>query len=425
MPGTLLIRGGRSLGGTVSIGGSYEAALTLLAAAAAAQRPVVLHNLPSTRGVLRFLALLSRLGHRMENTAGTWVIEPAPTLPVFPETDSGTLRQAILLLGPLLARWRRVEMPLPEGGVGHNQAVDLHLKALSRLGASVAVERGRLLVEGEKLEGTEIVLDVPGFAATWTAVTAATAAKGRTQILGCSRQPELVDAVTLLNCMGARVSGAGTERITVIGTGGEELGGGVHEAVPDRLAAAFYLLAAAGTGGEVKVKGVIAEHLRAVTAKLEEMGVAIRAGEQEIGIRVAAALHPVTVRTSFYPGFPSFLQPVMCSVLLAADGTSLVSETYREGRPLHLDELQRLGGQISQDGPLAVIRGPGRLSGARLRAKDAASAQALVIAALMAGGESIVHEAGWLEETLEDPVGHLGGLGAAVEWLEKPGPEDF
>lgn len=399
--------------GTVHIGGSQSSSLALLAAAAAAEDTVVLCGLPAVHSVTTQLQVLRRFGYTTEMQQGSWHIRPSSSRPIFSDKDNLPW-SAMMLMGPLISRWGQVSWPLPGGGPTGPRPLDLHIKALRMLGAQVEITGGCLHVDAKQLEGAQIALDVPSFGATWTALTAALRARGRSQIIGCSRAPEILDAVTLLNNMGARISGAGTEVITVHGE--TELSGGAHEVMPDRIAAGLYLLAAAGIGGEVEVTGVISNHLRSVIAKLDEAGVKVTQKEDQVRVKATDALRPLTLRTGFYPGFPSHLQPSMCSVLLKAAGTSIVTENLYDDRLLHLDQLQRLGGQVTRDGQLAVIRGGHPLSGTRVRAGEPGAAAALVIAGLMAKGESVIENAGLLLEWIEDPVGQLQALGATVEW---------
>ncbi|NLN17794.1 MAG: UDP-N-acetylglucosamine 1-carboxyvinyltransferase [Firmicutes bacterium] len=416
MSTALHICGGRTLQGELTIDGSHEAGLALIAACAATTHEVRLYGLPSTRGILRQMDALRRLGRTVEQDGDVWIIHPGVSQTSLDDAPDHAW-PSLLFLGPVLAQRGEFSLALPRQSSGRSGFLDPYIKILKALGVTPDIDAGRVRADISDLEAGDVYLDAPHFGATWTAVTLATRAQGRTRIVGASRAPELVDAVNLLNRMGARIVGAGTEVITI--TGETEWSGGKHEVIPDRFAAGFYLIAAAATGGDVRLRGVISDHLRALTAKLEETGADVQITTDCIRIVADGEPKPVSLRTGFYPAVPSELRAAMCSLLLGAQGTSIVSETTTESSLYDLTELERMGAQIIRDGQTAVIRGGVRPSAARVRAQDPNSAAALVIAALMADGTSCIENAEELLTCLPDPCDQLVRLGAVVRWEEK------
>lgn len=412
MSGILHVCGGRPLRGELTIVGSCGAGLASLAACAATTHEVRLSGLPLTRSIIRQAEVLRLFGRTIEHTEDGWRVLPG----VCHNSLEGLHDlpwSALLFLGPLLAHSGECCLPLPRPSAGSGP-LDPYGKILRALGATIGMDAGRVRVEAHRPQVGEVYLDVPHFGATWTAITVATRAKGRTRIVGASRAPELVDAVNLLNRMGARIVGAGTETVTV--SGETSWTSGMHEVIPDRIAGGFYLIAGAATSGEVCVHGVIGDHLRALTAKLEDTGAQVEMGPDYIRIRGCSRPEPVSLRTGFYPSVPSMLRPAMCSLLLGACGTSMVSETVAESNLYHLDELELMGAQITRDGQTAVIRGGTPLSAARVRADNPGTAASLVIAALMAEGTSYIENADELLEWFPSPGDHLAQLGSAMRW---------
>lgn len=410
---SLHVDGGKRLRGELAANGSQKAGVALLAAAAAGTEQVTLVDLPDTRGIARQAEVLTRFGRTVEREAGHWCVLPGNS-EAGPSGSAHLPWSALLFLGPILAYRGECVLPIPRTPTGP-RPIDLHVKVLRALGAKAEIESGYLRVDGTSLRGCDVCLDAPTFGATWTAITLATRAHGRTRVIGASREPELVDAVNLLNRMGARIVGAGTEVVTV--TGNTRLGGGIHEVIPDRIAAGFYLLAGAAAGGDISVTGIITDHLRAVTAKLEEVGVEVHVQADRVAISARENLKPISLRTGFYPAFPSELHPAVCSLLLKAQGTSIVVETSYEGVTSPLDELERMGGVISRDGQIAIIRGRQKLGSARVRAVDPESASALLIASLAAQGETIIEGAEELLEWFPATYAALSQLGAHVGWM--------
>lgn len=414
MSESLRVCGGQALHGCVQATGSSSAGLLLLAAAAAAHDTVTLVGVPGTRACQEQLHTLQRLGSTVEVTPGyTRICNSHSGADI--DLRSQPMRHALLFLGPLLTVHPHICLPLPCNAPTGPQPIDLYMKALHALGAIACVDKGSIRVERRQMHGCDICLDVPSFGATWTTVTAATAATGRTRVIGATKAPELVDAVSLLNRMGARIVGAGTDTITIYGP--TSLSGGAHEVMPDRLISAFLLIAGVATGGGVEVRGVIPEHLRAVTAKLTEAGARLTNTEDSIKVNGSTTLQGVSVRSGFYPGFPSQLQPAMCALLLRANDTSIVTETVYRDRMFHIEELQRMQAHIMRDGQTAIIRGRQMPGPACVRALDAGSAACLLLAALMAHGESLVERADALLDWFGDPVQPLLALGGGLSWV--------
>ncbi|MGI6081646.1 MAG: UDP-N-acetylglucosamine 1-carboxyvinyltransferase [Limnochordia bacterium] len=416
MSSALHICGGRTLQGELTISGSHGAGLALIAACAATTHEVQLYGLPSTRGIMRQINALRRFGRTVEQDGDVWIIHPGICQPSLDDAPDHAWA-SLLFLGPLLAQRGECCLTLPRQSSGRSGLLDPYIRVLKALGVTPEIDAGRVRVDARHLQGGEVYLDTPHFGATWTAITMATRAQGRTRIVGASRAPELVDAVNLLNRMGARIIGAGTEAITI--TGKTEWSGGQHEVLPDRFAAGFYLIAAAASGGDICIHGVISDHLRALTAKLEETGADLRITSDCIRIVADGEPNPVSLRTGYFPAVPSELRAAMCSLLLGAQGTSIITETTTESSLYDLAELERMGAHIIRDGQTAVIRGGTRPSAARVRAQDPGSAAALLVAALMADGTSYIEDADELLTCVPDPCDQLVRLGAGIRWEEK------
>lgn len=388
----LIIRGGRPLKGKVTVSGSKNASLPILAAALLTDELCVLEGVPSLRDIATMVRILRNLGVKITQEAGRVTINPAN----YPGTEApyrlvSTMRASFCILGPLVARKRQAKVSLPGGCVIGPRPVDLHLKGLKALGARLKVEGGYVLAQARQLRGSTIYLGGAfGSSVLGTAnvMMAATLAHGRTVIENAACEPELVDLAHVLIKMGARIEGHGTPVITIDGV--RRLNGFTHRVIPDRIEAGTFLIASALTGGELALSGGRPEHLGAVIDKLREAGVEVKAQDGSLHVRPRSKFRPVDVTTLPYPGFPTDMQAQMMSLLAQTPGISVITEKIYPDRFMHVAELGRMGAQIKLEGASAVIQGIARLSGAPVMASDLRASAALVLAGLSAKGESVV-----------------------------------
>ncbi|MEW6694615.1 MAG: UDP-N-acetylglucosamine 1-carboxyvinyltransferase [Pseudomonadota bacterium] len=418
----LLIRGGQRLHGEVVVSGAKNAALPELCAALLTDAAVTLRNVPRLRDVATMRALLERMGVqvRTHGERGGMTLQAAdPLEPVAPYELVKTMRASILVLGPLLARCGRARVSLPGGCAIGSRPVDQHLKGLQAMGADMAVEHGdivaRLPAGRARLRGTRITTDMVTVTGTENLMMAATLAEGETVLENAAQEPEVVDLAELLIRMGARIEGHGTSRIHIQGV--PALHGAEHDVVADRIEAGTFLCAVAATGGEAWLRGGRAQHLDAVIDKLTDAGVTVQA--EAAGIRVrspgAAALKAQSFRTTEYPGFPTDMQAQFMALNAVAQGPSAVTETIFENRFMHVQELVRLGAQIRIDGRTAFVEGGSRLSGATVMATDLRASASLVIAGLVAEGETVVDRIYHLDRGYDQMERKLQALGADIE----------
>jgi len=322
------------------------------------------------------------------------------------------LRASYYLLGAALGRFKKAKVAYPGGCCIGSRPIDQHIKGFEALGAKVTIEHGIISVEADRLIGAEIYLDVASVGATINIMLAAVMAEGTTVIDNAAKEPHIVDMANFLNCMGADVKGAGTDVIRIKGV--EKLGGCIHTVIPDQIEAGTYMIAAAAAGGDVLVDNVIPKHLEAITAKLKEMGVNIIENGESIRIISSGNLKNVSIKTLVYPGFPTDLQQPMSSLLSTAEGTGIVAETIFEGRFKHVDELKRMGANIKVEGRVAVIHGVKNLTGAKVSASDLRAGASLVVAALMAKGETEIENVQYIDRGYDQLEKKLIGLGANV-----------
>ncbi len=420
----LLIRGGRPLHGDIAISGAKNAALPELCAALLTAEPVVLHNVPRLQDVVTMLKLIRNMGVTAERDDNGTVSINAGALnaPEAPYELVKTMRASVLALGPLLARFGRARVSLPGGCAIGSRPVDQHIKGLQAMGAEIVVEHGYMiatLAAGRtRLKGARITTDMVTVTGTENFLMAATLAEGETILENAAQEPEIADLAEMLIAMGARIEGHGSSRIRIQGV--EKLHGCTHAVVADRIEAGTFLCAVAATGGEVLLRHARAEHLDAVVEKLQEAGVQIEAVEG--GIRVtsagAAKLKAQGFRTTEYPGFPTDMQAQFMALNCVANGTAAVTETIFENRFMHVNELVRLGARIQVDGRVAIIEGldgTARLSGAAVMATDLRASASLVIAGLVAEGETVVERIYHLDRGYDRMEAKLRALGADIE----------
>lgn len=404
-----------SLSGSVTISGSKNASLPILAAALMTADTSVLRNIPNLSDIRNMCALLECLGAKCtRNEKGELVIEPNSVKPKpIPLELANRLRASFLIIAPLIAIHKKVRIPLPGGCQIGARPIDLHLKGFSALGAKIRQGHGFVELKCDKLKGTGIYLDFPSVGATENILTAACLADGETIIENAATEPEIVDLAGFLTAMGAEISGAGTDRICIIGK--PELHGSNYTVIPDRIEAGTFMTIAAITKSRLRLDSVVPTHLKSVIAKLNEMGLSIEETQNSIEIIPCEKLKAVDIKTLPYPGFPTDMQAQFMSLMSIADGTGVVVETVFENRFMQVPELLRMGAKIKTDGRTAVIDGTKKLSGAQVRATDLRAGAALVIAALAAQGETEIGEIEHIERGYENFEEKLRGIGVDIK----------
>jgi len=409
----LAIEGGIPLRGEIRVSGAKNAALPLLCAALLAEAPLRLANVPRLRDVRTMMELLAQMGVAVERDGDAVLLAAARIeRPVAPYELVKTMRASILVLGPLLARAGEARVSLPGGCAIGLRPVDQHIKGLAALGAEIGVEQGYITARAQRLRGARHAMDLVTVTGTENLMMAAALADGTTVLGNCAREPEVVDLANCLNAMGARVSGAGTEVITIEGV--ERLGGAAHRIMPDRIETGTYLAAAAATGGEVTLRDADARLLGAVIGKLREAGAAIDAGADTIHLAMPRRPGAVDVDTAPHPGFPTDMQAQLMALDALAEGTATITENIFENRFMHALELARLGADIATDGNTAIVRGVKRLQGATVMATDLRASASLVVAGLAAEGETVVERIYHLDRGYEAMEAKLGALGARI-----------
>ena len=417
----LLVGGGHRLEGEIRVSGAKNAALPILAATLLADGPVRIGNVPHLQDVTTTIELLGRMGVRVTVDEHMRVeVDPRGIHDlVAPYELVKTMRASILVLGPLVARYGRADVSLPGGCAIGARPVDLHIAGLRAMGATVEIEDGFIRARAERLHGARIVLDTVTVTGTENLLMAATLARGETIIENAAREPEVVDLADCLIAMGARIRGAGTDTIVVEGV--ERLGGAEYEVLPDRIESGTYLVAGAMTGGHVRLRQARPGHLDAVIAKLEEAGARISTGPDWIELDMEGR-RPTSVdlRTAPYPAFPTDMQAQFVAMNSVALGTATVVETIFENRFMHVQEMQRLGANIRLEGNTAIIRGVERLRAAPVMATDLRASASLVLAAMVAEGETLIDRIYHIDRGYERIEEKLSSLGAQIQRVPSP-----
>ncbi len=412
------IRGGRPLHGRVRVAGRKNAAVAVIPAALMAETPSTLLNLPEIGDVKTYVEILRALGAEVEEGGGVLRVGANGLARTrAPDVLARRMRASYYLLGALLARYGRVEVPFPGGCDIGSRPVDQHIKGLRALGAQVEIEHGVIRATAKKLRGASVYLDTVSVGATINIMLAAALAEGTTVIENAARESHVVDVANYLNAMGGRVSGAGTDVIKIHGV--SRLKGAEHTVIPDEIEAATYMIAGAATGGEVTVENVIPKHLEPVSAKLREAGMEVRENGDTVTVRGTGRPRAVHIKTLPYPGFPTDAQQPMSALLAIAEGTSTVTETIWDGRFKHVDELKRMGTNIRMEGRTAIIEGVERLTGAAVHASDLRAGAALVIAGLVAAGETAISGCAHIDRGYERMDEKLRSLGADIVRTEE------
>lgn len=411
----LLIQGGEPLRGEVRISGAKNAALPVLCAALLTRETLAIRNIPQLNDVTTMLALLAQMGVgvKMETDNAVELSAEHLTRLTAPYEMVKTMRAAILVLGPLLARAGEATISLPGGCAIGMRPVDQHIKGLEAMGAEIAIKHGYIHAVAKKLRGARVVMDIVTVTGTENLMMAATLAQGTTIIENAAREPEIIDLANCLNAMGARIQGAGSDIITIEGV--SALHGAVHAVMPDRIETGTFLAAACATGGDIFLKETDARLLDAVLDKLTEAGASIRSGENWIHLKMYTRPRAVNLRTAPYPAFPTDMQAQFMSLNCIADGTAIITETIFENRLMHVQELKRMNADIKVEGHTAIIRGIARLDGANVMATDLRASASLVIAGLVAQGVTVIDRIYHLDRGYEAIEEKLSALGAHIK----------
>jgi len=411
----LQIRGGVPLDGEVRISGAKNAALPILAGALLADGPVTIGNVPHLQDVTTMINLLGRMGASVTVDERMRVeVDPRTTKETFaPYELVKTMRAAILVLGPLVARYGSADVSLPGGCAIGARPVNIHVAGLQAMGAEVHIENGYIKARAGRLKGARIVLETVTVTGTENLMMAAALAEGRTILENAAREPEIVDLAQFLNAMGAKVSGQGTDTIVIDGV--ESLHGASYQVLPDRIEAGTYLVAGAITSGRVRARGAVAEHLDAVLAKLEEAGATVTRGDGFIEVDMRGRRpRAVDIRTAPHPGFPTDMQAQFAALNTVAEGVGTIVETIFENRFMHMLEMRRMGAEIRLEGNTAIIKGVPRLTAAPVMATDLRASASLVLAGLVAEGTTEIERIYHIDRGYECIEEKLQGLGAQI-----------
>ncbi|HFQ3265966.1 TPA: UDP-N-acetylglucosamine 1-carboxyvinyltransferase [Staphylococcus aureus] len=414
----IVIKGGNKLTGEVKVEGAKNAVLPILTASLlASDKPSKLVNVPDLSDVETINNVLTTLNADVtyKKDENAVVVDATKTLnEEAPYEYVSKMRASILVMGPLLARLGHAIVALPGGCAIGSRPIEQHIKGFEALGAEIHLENGNIYANAKDgLKGTSIHLDFPSVGATQNIIMAASLAKGKTLIENAAKEPEIVDLANYINEMGGRITGAGTDTITINGV--ESLHGVEHAIIPDRIEAGTLLIAGAITRGDIFVRGAIKEHMASLVYKLEEMGVELDYQEDGIRVRAEGELQPVDIKTLPHPGFPTDMQSQMMALLLTANGHKVVTETVFENRFMHVAEFKRMNANINVEGRSAKLEGKSQLQGAQVKATDLRAAAALILAGLVADGKTSVTELTHLDRGYVDLHGKLKQLGADIE----------
>ena len=410
-----IITGGRRLTGEVEISGAKNAAVALIPAVILSDEPCVLENVPNISDVNISMRILREMGAEVVQLSPTSYRIDASKIEKFcvPYETARKMRASYYFLGALLGKFGKARVSMPGGCPLGDRPIDQHLKAFAAIGAKYKVDQGMIDLTSDKLCGNQIFFDVVSVGATMNAMLAAVKAEGLTVIENAAKEPHIVDLANFLNSMGANIMGAGTDVIKIRGV--ESLHGATYSVIPDQIEAGTFMVAAAATGGDVLIKNVIPKHLESITKKLEKIGVNIEQFDDSVRVWVDGPLVKTSVKTTPHPGFPTDMQPQIATLLTLAEGTSIVTEGVWEQRFRYVDELRRMGADISVDGKVAVIEGTGKLMGAPVKACDLRAGAALIIAGLAATGVTEIEDIFHIERGYDCMEGKLRKLGADIE----------
>ncbi|MCM3356421.1 MULTISPECIES: UDP-N-acetylglucosamine 1-carboxyvinyltransferase [unclassified Psychrobacillus] len=411
------IKGGNTLRGTIKVSGAKNSAVALIPASLMANSPVTIEGLPEILDVFTLKEILEEVGAKVTFSEGTMVIDPTNVVDMpMPNGNIKKLRASYYLMGVMLGKFKKAAIGLPGGCHLGPRPIDQHIKGFEALGAEVSNEHGAIYLRADELVGSKIYLDVVSVGATINIMLAAVLAKGRTIIENAAKEPEIIDVATLLSNMGANIKGAGTNVIRIDGV--EELHGTKHTIIPDRIEAGTFMIMAALAGDGVTIDNVIPFHVEALTAKLREMGVAVEEFEEKVFIPKTTNLQAVDVKTLVYPGFATDLQQPFSVLLTQATGTSVITDSIYSARFKHIDELRRMNANGRVDGRTAVLTGPVKLEAATVRASDLRAGAALVLAGLIADGETEIQDIYHIDRGYSSLIEKLQGIGADIRRVE-------
>ncbi len=409
----LVIQGGIPLSGEIAISGAKNAALPILCASLLTSDKLTLGNVPRLRDVTTTIKLLERLGVEVKQGKLIELTAREISEPVAPYELVKTMRASVLVLGPLLARAGRARVSLPGGCAIGLRPVDLHIKGLQAMGAEIEIEHGYIVARAKRLHGAHIVMALVSVTGTENLMMAATLAEGETVIENAAREPEVVDLAKCLGAMGAKIAGAGSDVIRIQGV--DELAGTPYEVMPDRIETGTFLAAAAATRGSVRVRDTDPGLLGTVLDKLVEAGVQVETGPDWIAVKPNGELKAVNVRTAPFPAFPTDMQAQLMALNTVSSGTSVITETIFDNRFMHVQELKRMGADIEVEGNAAFVKGVAALSGATVMATDLRASASLVLAGLVAQGETVIDRVYHLDRGYEAIERKLSSLGARIE----------
>lgn len=413
----LEIQGGHKLSGTIRISGAKNSSVALIPAAILAEDDVTICNVPEITDTDALSEILEFLGADVRRASESIVINPKSIKnKEIPAEISKKLRASYYFMGSLLGKYKHVEMYFPGGCSIGARPINFHLKGFEALGATVKIEGDKYIVDAKELKGANIYLDFASVGATINIMLAAVKAKGTTVIDNAAKEPEIVNVATFLNNMGARISGAGTSTIKIIGV--EKLNGCFHEVIPDRIEAGTYTIIGALIGNYLKIDNIIPEHIEALTSKLIEMGVELEIGDDYLIVNKPDKYKAVNVKTLVFPGFPTDLQQPFMVLSTQCSGKSVVEETIYENRFMHIPYLQKMGADIGVNGTKAIIKGPTELRGTEVEATDLRAGASMVAAALIAKGTTVIHNIEHILRGYENIVEKLSDVGAKLEVKE-------
>ncbi|WMJ76784.1 MULTISPECIES: UDP-N-acetylglucosamine 1-carboxyvinyltransferase [unclassified Sedimentibacter] len=412
----ILVKKSLGLNGNIRVDGSKNSILPILAATLLSQEDCIIHDIPNLEDVKIMCMLLEELGAKIEELGESTLKVSAENIKTCeaPYELITKMRASFLVMGPLLARCQNAKVYMPGGCAIGTRPIDLHLKGFKHIGAEVRSESGYVHATAEKLVGNDIYLDFPSVGATENIIMAATLAEGETVLENAAEEPEIVDLANFINSMGGNIIGAGTKTIRIKGV--KKLHKTEHTVIPDRIEAGTYMLAAASAGGDVTVENVVPSHLQPVIAKLREAGVKVVEFDDKIRVISDRNIKPVDIKTLPYPGFPTDMQAQFMVMLSMADGTSIVHETIFENRFMHANELSRMGMDVKIEGSSAILKGRSMLSGAKVKATDLRAGAALIIAGLIADGETEITEIYHIKRGYSNIVEKLQNIGAAIRY---------
>lgn len=409
----LLVEGKAKIQGEVVISTSKNAILPILIAALLSEEEIIIDGVPQINDVEIVERLLKNLGASWSKSQGQLKIRSFVSN-IYPDYDLvRQIRASLLLMGPILATRKTVKISLPGGCAIGTRPIDLHLKGFEALGARIKLKGGNVIAEARELKGNHIYLDFPSVGATENLMMAAALAEGTTYIENAALEPEVVDLANFINKMGGNIYAAGSNLIKIEGR--PKLHGCRYIPIPDRIEAGTYMVAAAATGGNLLIKNVIPEHVKATTAKLVESGAKVEEGDKSIWVERSGPIKPIYIKTLPYPGFPTDMQAQFMAYLSHSSGSSLITESVFENRFMHAQELMRMGANIKIEGRTAIIKGVNRLGGAHVKATDLRAGAALLIAGLMAEGTTCISNSHHIDRGYENIVDKLNGVGAKIQ----------